>query len=184
MHSQDDHALMLKVKSGDLEKLGLLYERYWKPLFGFFYQMSGNRLLSEDLVQNVFIKVLKYRQTYKGKGSFDSWIYRIARNLYYDHYNRINKIENTELPLTADFELQDPKDIDMEFQKKDDEAQLRVAMQKINPGQREVLTLKIYCGMKFPEISEVLGCSVGAARVKAHRALNDLREVYLQLEKK
>ncbi len=184
MHSQDDHELMLKVKSGDLEKLGLLYERHWKQLFGFYYHMCGNRHLSEDLVQNVFIKVLKYRHNYKAEGSFEAWIFKLSRNLYYDHYNKILKRAPTELLLTTEHELKGSGNIEEEFQNRDNAEMLRLAMQKISPEKREVLVLNIYKGMKFPEIAKILGCSQGAARVRAHRALNDLREVFLKFEKK
>ena len=50
---------MLSVKEGEIQKLGLLYERYKKRLFGFFFQMNKDANLSEDLVQNVFVKILK-----------------------------------------------------------------------------------------------------------------------------
>ena len=86
--------------------------------------------------------------------------------------------------LTNDYELKDSSDIEVEFQNRDNAELLRLAMQKISPEKREVLTLNIYQGMKFPEISKILDCSEGAARVRAHRALNDLREVFLKLEKK
>ena len=77
---------MLKVKSGESHTLGLLYERYKKRLFGFFYQMSKDASLSEDLVQNVFIRVMKYKHTYTEESNFLSWIFRIARNVYYDQF--------------------------------------------------------------------------------------------------
>ena len=61
---------MMNVRDGDLDKLGLLYERHKKRLFGFFYNLGNNPSVSEDLVQNVFIRVLKYRKSYTGEGSF------------------------------------------------------------------------------------------------------------------
>ena len=61
---------MLQVKAGEVQKLGLLYERYKKRLFGFFYQMNKDASLSEDLVQNVFIKILKYKHTYTEESKF------------------------------------------------------------------------------------------------------------------
>ena len=68
LNSLEDNALMIKVKDGDLEKLGLLFERYKKPLFGFFYGMNRDADLCEDLVQNVFMRILKYRYLFRGEG--------------------------------------------------------------------------------------------------------------------
>ncbi len=68
--------------------------------------------------------------------------------------------------------------------KKGGVAQLGQAMRQLPPEKREVLILSKYKGIKFSEIGEILGCSEGAAKVKAHRALNDLRNIFLQLETK
>lgn len=175
---------MLKVKSGDLDKLGLLYERYWKQLYGFFYHMCGDKYTSEDLVQNLFIKVLKYRRTYRSEGSFEAWIYRLSRNLYYDHYKTQSKKKAVEISSSEAVDLGEQADIGSNKRIHDDSMQLALALQQISVEKREILTLKIHRGMGFREISEVLGCTEGAARVRAHRALNDLRRIFLQLEKK
>ena len=64
---------MLKVKAGDVEKLGLLYKRYSRRLFGFFYRMTSSASVSEDLVQNVFMRMLKYKHSYSDSGNFEAW---------------------------------------------------------------------------------------------------------------
>src|SRR6188768_891338 len=89
---------MLKVKDGDLDRLGLLFERYKKPLFGFFYGMNKDAELSEDLVQNVFFRILKYRYLFRGEGDFRTWMFHIARNVSHDHYrkNKLGKRESVE----------------------------------------------------------------------------------------
>lgn len=88
---------MLNVKAGESHTLGLLYERYKKRLFGFFYQMCKDANLSEDLVQNVFIRVLKYKHTYNEESNFLSWLFRIARNVYYDQFKVNSKNRTTDL---------------------------------------------------------------------------------------
>ncbi|MEQ8884415.1 MAG: RNA polymerase sigma factor, partial [Balneola sp.] len=70
MNSTTDKALMMKVKDGDLDKLGLLFERYNRPLYSFFYKKTFQTDVSEDLVQSVFERMLKYRSTYSGSGAF------------------------------------------------------------------------------------------------------------------
>lgn len=59
---------MLQVKAGDVDKMGLLFERYHRKLFGFLYHLTGRADASEDLVQNVFYRMLKYRHTFTGEG--------------------------------------------------------------------------------------------------------------------
>jgi RNA polymerase sigma factor (sigma-70 family) len=80
-----DNAIMMKVKNGDLDKLGLLFERHHRALFGFVFHMTGQRELSEDMVQNVFYRILKYRHTFRGDGEFKSWMYHMARNVINDN---------------------------------------------------------------------------------------------------
>src|SRR5689334_1298700 len=75
---------MLKVKAGDVDKMGLLFERYHRKLFGFLYHMTGQSSISEDLVQNVFYRMLKYRHTFTGEGEFRTWMYHLARNVLAD----------------------------------------------------------------------------------------------------
>ena len=79
-----DNELMLKVRDGDLGKLSFLFERYHRALFNFFLRSTGSRDLSEDLVQEVFLRILKYRHTFRpdsfsrglesvGEGSLQQW---------------------------------------------------------------------------------------------------------------
>lgn len=175
MQELTDNALMLKVKSGDLDKLGLLYERHKKRLFGFFYNMNQNPSLSEDLVQNVFMRMLKYKHTYSGEGSFLAWMFSTARNVRFDHHKK-NGNRYTEIS-EVDYKIQDSDAFEAKMDNSDAIAMMKRAMLKLDPDKREVLVLSKFKEMKFSEIGAVLGCSEGAAKVKAHRALKDLRQL-------
>lgn len=83
---------MTRVREGDLDKLGLLFERYKRPLYGFFYGLNRDQELSEDLVQNTFLRILKYRHLFRGDGDFKTWMFHIARNVSHDQYRK-NKIK-------------------------------------------------------------------------------------------
>lgn len=173
---------MLKVKSGDLDKLALIYERNWKRLFGFFFKMCGSRTISEDLVQNVFIKIIKYRHTYRSEGSFDSWIFGLSRNLFYDYYNKNVKENKVDALSPSENELHDPNDFISKLEDSDNSVLLWSALQRLNPEKREILVLSVYKGLKFREVAGFLKCSEGTARVRVFRALKDLRKIFLQLE--
>jgi DNA-directed RNA polymerase specialized sigma24 family protein len=106
LETLSDNALMQKVKEGDIDRLGLLFERYKKPLFGFFYGLNKDAGLSEDLVQNVFFRILKYRYLFRGEpagrpggGDFKTWMFHIARNVKNDHYRKENKLGKTDLRI-------------------------------------------------------------------------------------
>ena len=182
MHTLTDNALMLKVKSGELDKLGLLYERHKKRVFGFFYNMNGNAALSEDLVQNVFVRMLKYKHTFTGEGSFLAWMFRTARNVNFDHYKKNkNTLYQTELSA-VDYKLEAAANVEEGIIKDNNLSMLNKAMGRLPVEKREILILSKFKEMKFSEIGEILGCSEGAAKVKAHRALKDLKGIFMQLE--
>ena len=79
-----DNQVMLDVREGKVEKLAILFERHHVALFNFFLRLTGNRAASEDLVQDVFTRILKYRATYMGEDRFTVWMYKIARNAHID----------------------------------------------------------------------------------------------------
>src|SRR5437016_7465072 len=83
-----DEDVMLQVRDGAGEMLGVLFDRYQTPLFNFYSKLTGDRTLSEDLVQEVFLRILKYRQSYRPGTPFRAWIYQIARNARIDHFRK------------------------------------------------------------------------------------------------
>nr|WP_246865727.1 sigma-70 family RNA polymerase sigma factor [Croceivirga thetidis] len=173
---------MLKVKSGETDKLGLLYERHKGKLFGFFYNLNGNSELSEDLVQNVFIRMMKYKHTYSGEGSFMAWMFTTARNVNHDYFKKHkNELKENELS-SYEYRIKNDEDMERDITRKEQMNQLKTAMNKLDAEKREVLVLSKLKEMKFNQIGEVLGCSEGAAKVKAHRALKELRTIFMELE--
>ena len=181
MESISDNALMLSVKEGDLDKLGLLFERYKKVLFGFFYNMNRDSDLCEDLVQNVFIRILKYRKGFKGDGPFKVWMFHIARNVNFDHFRK-NKIKTEEIVDWEDKLGDDLPTREGQMEKNEDLKLLRMAMMQLDEEKREVLTLSKLEGLKYKEIGEILKCSEGAVKVKVFRAFQALKEAYQGLQ--
>jgi RNA polymerase sigma-70 factor (ECF subfamily) len=184
LNSLSDNALMLKVKSGETDKLGLLYERYKKKLLGFFFKMNHDLEASEDLVQNVFVRILKYKHNFTGSGKFSTWMYHIARNMYYDQYKKNKKSEKNVDVESISYKLVDENNFDSEMHRNEQLVQLQRALQALHPEKRELLILSRYQELKYHEISEVTGISEGAVRVKIHRTLKELKGLFLKLENK
>jgi RNA polymerase sigma factor (sigma-70 family) len=172
-----DNALMLKVKSGDLDKLGPLFERYKRPLFGFFYRMTSDRAISEDLVQNLFLRILKYRHTYTGKGEFRTWAYHLARNILTDYWKKQQKQGFQSDVSQWQDELADTQTAET-WQQEEDIRLLNLALNQLSFEKREVLILSRYQGLKYQEIAEIMQTTEGNIKVMAHRALNELKKIY------
>jgi RNA polymerase sigma-70 factor (ECF subfamily) len=165
---------MQQVQSGDLRKMGELYERYRRKLFGYFYHMNGDPGQSEDLVHSVFVRLIDYRHTFSGSGSFASWVFRTARNLQYDQYRKQARdpVRNAEEVVQ---ESPEPAELQSEEYAEADLKKLRLALTALPAAQREILVLSKIEGLTYKEIGAVLDCTDGAAKVRAHRALKALR---------
>lgn len=178
-----DHDLMIAVRSGEIRQLGEIFERYHRRLHGFFVQLTNQPSLSEDLVQTVFYRLLKYRHTYRDEGRFTAWIYHIARKVAADHFH---KHATTPAPFDpADlttFPDSGPAPSD-QAATADDIALLRTALAHLPIAHREVLVLSRLQHLDQNEVARLLDCSVGAVKVRAHRALKELRTLYFKIRK-
>jgi RNA polymerase sigma-70 factor (ECF subfamily) len=177
-----DNALMLKVKAGDLDQLGLLFERYKRPLFSFFYRLSSDKNSSEDLVQNVFLRIIKYRHTFIGKGEFRTWMYHLARNVFADHLKKNQKQGQKDNLDKWEDHLLDNSSIENQHQSEEIQM-LNWALQKLSYERREVLILSRYQELKYSEIAEIMQTTESNIKVMVHRALIELRKIYTQIDK-
>jgi RNA polymerase sigma-70 factor (ECF subfamily) len=158
--------------------MALLFQRYHRPLYGFLYHMTGQRESSEDMVQTVFYRMLRSRHTFTGIGEFKTWMYHLARNIVKDHFKRSGR-QGYAVPV-EERELADGILVEEQLEKKMELELLQKRIDDLNPESREVLILSRYQDLKYAEIAEVLDISVGAVKVRIHRAINQLKTLYLQ----
>ncbi len=138
--------------------------------------------LSEDLVQNVFFRILKYRYLFRGDGDFRTWMFHIARNVNHDNFRK-NKIQKKDSLEHWQDRLEGGDNRITEIQKDEELQLLSMAMDRLPEDKREILLLSKYQEKKYKEIGDIIGCSEGAVKVKVFRALQELKAVYKQLEK-
>jgi len=174
---------MIAVRNGDLHQLGLLFERHHAALFDYLARMTGDRAAAEDLVQDVFIRVLKYRRSYReDSGRFETWLYRIARNARADYFRMRRPVE----PLAdeiADTPHGEPSPAQA-LERERDVERLRQALMRLRDDKRELIVLAKYRGMSHEQLAELLGIEVGAVKVRLHRAVRDLRDAFVQLSER
>jgi RNA polymerase sigma-70 factor, ECF subfamily len=175
----NDEALMRAVREGDLPQLAALFDRYHVALFDFLNRMTGRRDVAEDLVQEVFLRILKYRATYRDDARFETWVFRIARNARADYFMKRESLE----PLSEEA-LARPDGApgpDGELERQGQAALLRRALMHLREDRRELIILARYRGMKYEAIAELLGVDIGTVKVRIHRALGELRNIYLRM---
>jgi RNA polymerase sigma-70 factor, ECF subfamily len=164
--------LMRGVRDGDVAKLGLLFERHHGGLFDFFCRTVGDRPAAEDLVQEVFIRILKYRRTYRDEGRFQTWMFHIARNVRTDH---VRKRRPDQLTNNVPEPATDGAGHAAAIETAQDVERLRRALMRLPDDRRELVVLARYRGMPHDEIAAVLRVDAGTVRVRLHRALKELR---------
>ncbi len=174
---------MIAVRAGEIDRLGDLFERHHGPLYGFFVRLTGDRTASEDLVQMVFYRILKYRHTYRDEGKFSAWIYHLARKVAADHFHRAGAVPAATDPA----DLQEVPDQAPHAAERavaaDDTSRLHTALATLDPEQRELLVLARFQHLRHEEIARLFNISVGNVKVRVHRALKELREIYLKLSR-
>ncbi len=175
-----DNTLMEEIKEGKVEKMAVLFEKHHVALFNFFMRLTGNRTISEDLVQDVFMRMLKYRNTYQGRSKFTLWMYQIARNAHIDYLRK----KKDALPL--DEQWADPITTDDSPEEKLEGGQevqiLRQALAKLPLKKREVLILSRYQNLKYKEIAELMDCHIGTVKAHVHRAIKELGKIYFEIQ--
>ncbi len=175
---------MLQVKTGDVDRMGLLFERHNRALYGFLFHMTHRREASEDMVQNVFYRMLKYRHTFTDESNFAAWMYHIARNVLkdqvkkYEFANKYDHIDDHEEKISGGTSA------DEQLEKKQARTELYEAMRKLSADDREILTLSRFQELRYPQVGEIMGITAGAARVRVHRAIQDLKNIYIKMERK
>ncbi len=171
-----DEDLMLEVRNGAGETLGVLFDRYHTPLYNFYSKLTGDRTLSEDLVQEVFLRILKYRQSYQPGTPFRAWIYQIARNARVDHYRKTPKHITFEPEMAPAVMLKDSA------QHSEEAELLHRALMQMPEEKREILILSRFQELRYDEIARLLGCELGTVKTRIHRAIQELRQTFRQLE--
>ena len=169
---------MLKVKNGELEKMGLLFERYKKRIFGFFYHMEPDRELCEDLVQNTFMRVIKYRSGFQAEGEFRIWLFRIARNVANDHFRKSKNRRTAEINEHSESVADSALNREENYAHDEAIELLREAMRRLPEDRREVLTLSKIEGLKYKDIGNILDCTENSVKTRVFRALRELRTEY------
>ena len=170
---------MRAVRDGEVARLGTLFERHHVAVFDFLSRMTGSRTAAEDLTQDVFVRMLKYRATFRDDGRFETWMFRIARNARADYFRKRDVAESTPNE-DMDGPSAEPGPA-RQFERGRDEARLRRALLDLREDRRELIVLAKYREMKYEAIADLLGVDPGTVKVRIHRAMKELRESFQRL---
>ncbi len=177
-----DEALVAQVARGNGAALEALYDRHSSTVLGLTLKIVGDRAAAEDVLQETFWRLWKSADTYQSqRGSFTSWLFRIARNLAIDVYRR-NNVRPQVMPDGDDSESvldrtpAPDTDVAEQAQAVLQNKQVRSAMSSLPGVQRQVIELAYFYGMTRQEIAEATGEALGTIHTRARLALQKLKQ--------
>jgi RNA polymerase sigma-70 factor, ECF subfamily len=177
-----DEILAAKVAQGDRNALETLYDHHAAAVLGISLKIIGDRAVAEDVLQETFWRVWQSAITYQSqRGSFTSWLFRIARNLAIDAYRRRSVRPQTIIETAGANPILDQMpdtDMDVENQAQSNlkAQQVRNALAVLPREQRQVLEMAYFNGMTRQEIAEATGEALGTIHTRARLGLQKLRE--------
>jgi RNA polymerase sigma-70 factor, ECF subfamily len=180
---------MLAYQAGDSRAFAQLLERHRRPIFNFLVRSVGDTNQAEDLLQEVFLRVVRGAEGYQRQAKFTTWLYTIARNLCVDAQRRGKFRKTTSLDAPghegSDGEEGSPlidriADSQQGTERQAIGRELRVKMEqaiaRLPTDQREVFLMREMSGMPFKDIADVVGCPENTIKSRMRYALERLRE--------
>jgi len=167
-----DQAVIDRVLAGDRNAFGVLIERYSDPLYRHAYGMTGSADVAEDILQVSFIKA--YHHLGEVRGRFDAWVFRIVANGCKDW---LKNIRRTHLSYEEDDQPSGLETPEEELDRGEMRRDLDGALQSLPSSLREAFVMKHVEGRSYEEMAELLDATVGALKMRVHRAREALQKL-------
>ena len=176
-----DETLLDHLKRGDINALGVLYERYKTVLFNYFLRTTKDYDTSNDLLIETFERVYKYRKSYQSGRKVRSWLFQMASNLTKDYFKKTKQLQDlgkswgSSKAISSD-DSDIPSDIAYRHQ------QLQRALGQLKATDRELIHRYYLLEMPYEDIAKIENISINNARIKVCRALKTLKTLLKDCE--
>lgn len=168
-------SIVAKCQAGSEEGFAELVDMFSASCYGYFYRLTGNNEVANDLLSELFIRLVEKIGSFRG-GSFKSWIFKVASNIFYDHLRdqqrqkkllegKAERLDNSSAKVGHALEVDD---------------ELQAGLAKMDGETVELLMMRYYSGMSFKELSKHRGEPIGTTLAKVRRALIKLREIMIR----
>ncbi len=170
--SKTESEIIRACQAGQMESFVLLYDRYVEKIFQFVYFRTSHKQHAEDVTSQVFMRAMEKIGSYNGtKGTFQSWLYQIARNLVIDEFRKSKPTEN----IDAHYNLQDSTDLNAEVHHKMVFEQLAKLIAELPKEAQELITMRLWDELSYSEIAFVTGKTEGSLKMQFSRIINKLQ---------
>lgn len=182
----EDGVLITQYRNGNEVAFNLLVDRYQSKVFTTIFLIVKDQDVAEDLLQDVFVKVLHTLNSdkYNEEGKFQPWVMRIAHNLAIDHFRKAKRYPTILLEDGSNLlnSLSFAEDSSEEQRIKEETlVWVRNLIDELPEAQKEVVIMRHYLDMSFQEIAEQTGVSINTALGRMRYALNHIRKKMKQV---
>lgn len=179
---------MTRYRDGDVRAFERLLQRHRRPVFNFLLRQVGNRAQAEEMLQEVFLRVIRGAASYKEQAKFTTWLYTIARNLCVDAARRAEHRRTVSLdapPGGARGEVDRPLgdsvadpggNTERQAESREIGSRIASAIAALPEEQREVFLMRERSGLPFKEIAAIVGVAENTVKSRMRYALEHLRE--------
>lgn len=176
-HNLLDIQAMQAVAKGDSDAFGDIIDRNQQSLLNFFYRMGAQPSVAEDLAQETFLRLYRWRARYEPRARFATFLFTLARHAWTDHLRRVMR-----RPKEGGGEMSETvPDPDAGIEATDLHLDLQTALGRLSEKLRDVVVLNVYQGLAYKEIAGILEIPEGTVKSRMFLALRELRG-YLEQE--
>lgn len=169
----DDAELVRQFQVGQVTCFGQLYDQYIEKVYAFIYYRTRHQETAEDITSLVFTKALEHLPTFSpDAGTFQAWLYRIARNAVIDHYRTSRQTD----PLESAFHVGQEDAAMHGLDDRESLRQIRELLHEFTPEQRDVVLLRVWDGLSYREIGQILGKSEDSCKMLFSRTIRKIRD--------
>jgi RNA polymerase sigma-70 factor, ECF subfamily len=166
----EETVLILRCRAGDRDALSELINRYYRRLRYFISQRSDSLEMTEDILQDTWLRVIGKMHTLRNVESFTTWLYRIARNTAYQ------QIRGKKRSCELHDNIVPPDEQTSDAFSPADAARIHDGLKKLHPAHREVLVLHFLEQMSYQQVAEILGCNLNTVKSRIYYAKLALRK--------
>ena len=182
MPDLSDEELMQQAAAGRTETLAVLFDRHHRKLLTYFVKLGHARSGGEDLVQDTFVRMLRYAGSFRPGARFTPWMYQIARNAAADAFHAHPREEFCDHEALDGFGVTAPDSPDSIRGLQETEQRLQRALAMLARDKRELVLLSRVRQLGTEDLANLFGCSAAAVKVRLHRSLEELRGHFDALE--
>lgn len=175
----EEKDLFMRLKT-DPEAIGEVYDLYAGPIFGFCMKRCGDKEISEDLIQQTFVKLIESIPTLEWRGiRLGAWLYTTAGNGLIDHFRKASTRRDTDLE-SEEWNLPSDDDPEWNAELSMTSEEIQSKLKEMSERDQRIINLKFFAGLEIKEIAKEMDVEANHASVLLYRALGRLRQAVIR----